>query len=667
MLKKILRCAATGTAVWAALIVGQASGETGPSDAERFGALPQVEQMSLSPDGKKIAMISRQANARSTLVVADTTTGGDLNGILSSPSAEERLSLCNWASDARLICNIHIRANLGGKLLSFLRPIAVNADGSKVLQLTPSTSGRSMGVAQFGGQLIDFNVAGKPGHVLMTRNFVPETGTGTLVQRSGEGLGVEDIDVTSGARRTLEAPRKQATTYITDGQGNVRIMGLSFVGNTGYLTGDSKFFYRSSSDGDWNPLSVASMVNNTSVGFVPEAVDAAKNVAYGFDVDADGLTKLFTVALDGSARRELVLSHAGVDVDELITFGRTQRIIGASYATDRRLAEYFDPVLSKLSTALSKVLPGNPTISFVDASADEKQIIIIASSDTNPGVFYLYDRDTHRLGEIVHYRPNLAGATLAEMKPVMFPAGDGTMIPGYLTVPPGSSGKNLPAIVMPHGGPSARDEWGFDWLVQFYAARGYAVLQPNYRGSSGYGAGWYQQNGFKSWKIAIDDVDDAGRWLLKEGIAAPGKLAIVGWSYGGYAALQSQVVAPDLYKAVVAIAPVTDLEALRQESQGFINFKIVDQAVGRGPHIESGSPARHADSFKAPVLLFHGDRDQNVAVSESRTMNNRLKSAGKSVEYVEFPNLDHQIVDAAARAKLLALSDEFLRKALAIN
>jgi dipeptidyl aminopeptidase/acylaminoacyl peptidase len=240
-------------------------------------------------------------------------------------------------------------------------------------------------------------------------------------------------------------------------------------------------------------------------------------------------------------------------------------------------------------------------------------------------MLYLFDKATRRMEEILPVRENLKGMTLATMQPVSFPAGDGTMIPGYLTVPPGSSGKGLPAIVMPHGGPGSRDEWGFDWLVQFFAARGYAVLQPNFRGSAGYGSNWYQKNGFKSWRVAIGDVNDAGRWLVKEGIAAPDKLGIVGWSYGGYAALQSAVLDPDLFKAIVAIAPVTDLDRLRQESEAFTNYRLVDQYIGRGPHIEEGSPARNAARIKAPVLLFHGTLDANVGVGESRLMDERLR------------------------------------------
>jgi dipeptidyl aminopeptidase/acylaminoacyl peptidase len=218
--------------------------------------------------------------------------------------------------------------------------------------------------------------------------------------------------------------------------------------------------------------------------------------------------------------------------------------------------------------------------------------------------------------------------------------------------------------VLPHGGPSARDEWGFDWLAQFFAARGYAVLQPNYRGSSGYGDAWFGQNGFKAWKTAVGDVNDAGRWLVSQGIADPKKLAIVGWSYGGYAALQSQVLDNSLFKAVVAIAPVTDLDALRDESRNYTNFKAVNEFIGDGPYIAEGSPARHADQFAAPVLLFHGTLDQNVNVEESRLMKSRLEAAHKQVTYHEFAGLDHQLADAAARTSMLVDIDKFLSASL---
>ena len=209
-------------------------------------------------------------------------------------------------------------------------------------------------------------------------------------------------------------------------------------------------------------------------------------------------------------------------------------------------------------------------------------------------------------------------------------------------------------------------KWGFDWLSQYFANRGYAVLQPNFRGSTGYGDSWFQKNGFQSWRIAIGDVNDAGRYLLTSGIASPGKLGIFGWSYGGYAALQSSVLDPNLFKAIVAVAPVTDLATLRDEAARYSNALIVDRFIGHGPEVERGSPAQNVASIKAPVLLFHGDIDTNVGVGESRMMASRLRAAGKSVEYVEFKGLDHQLDDSAVRAEMLGKSDAFFRKAMGL-
>lgn len=254
---------------------------------------------------------------------------------------------------------------------------------------------------------------------------------------------------------------------------------------------------------------------------------------------------------------------------------------------------------------------------------------------------------------------------MGAVKAVTYPAADGTKIPAYLTLPPNTSDKNLPAIVLPHGGPASRDQWGFDWLVQFFVNRGFAVIQPEYRGSAGYGEDWSNDNAFHSWKTAIGDVNDAGRWLIKQGIAAPAKLAIVGWSYGGYAALQSNVLDPDLFKAVVAIAPVTDLQVLRQQQKGFVSQRLAQAEIGNDAAVlAAGSPAQHADMFKAPVIMFQGSKDINVDPEEAALMDKQLKKAGKISTLVSYPGLDHQLDDSAARADMLAKADGFLKSAL---
>ncbi len=441
------------------------------------------------------------------------------------------------------------------------------------------------------------------------------------------------------------------------------MMALQRDDGSGYAQTETGYMYREKGSREWKPFDRVKMDSQMVFGFNPVAIDSAKNVVYGFE-PVGGHQALVSYSLDGARTRNIVLARRDADVDSLLRIGRDQRVVGASWATEKRAVAFFDPELKALASALGQALPGKPAIEFVDASLDENKLLMIASSDVDPGKLYLFDKTTKQLGEVLPLRANLADRTMAEMKPVNFPAADGTSIPGYLTLPVGSTGKGLPAIVMPHGGPSSRDEWGFDWLVQYFAARGYAVLQPNYRGSSGYGAAWFKDNGFKSWKTAIGDVDDAGRWLVSQGIADPEKLAIVGWSYGGYAALQSQVLDPQLYKAVVAIAPVTDLERLREDHRRYSDYRLVSAFVGEGPHIEQGSPARSAEDFAAPVLLIHGDYDQNVSVVHSRMMADRLKSAGKDVQFIEYDKLDHYIDNSDQRASMLADIDGFLTKKL---
>ncbi len=658
-------------AVWMASVAAigicaavSAAAEDAPAVAARFGALEAVQQISLSPDGTKVAYVTPHPTAGTVVYVADLTGTAPPKLAIASHGKDEQIYWCGWSNAARLVCKVHVVYNNAGQLLGFTRAYALDADGGNAVMLSPNTS-RAIGIVQNGGAVIDWDVAGKPGSVLMTRAFVDEDGRDSNVSTAKSGLGVEEVDSLTAKRRTVERPRPDAAEYISDGHGTVRIMGTTSADPDGLLRDKVKYFFRRPASREWEALSSLDVKSTGVGGFNPYAVDAARNVVYGFD-DQDGRSALFSVALDGTGTRKLELGRGDVDVDGLVRIGRQGRVVGASYATERRTVEYFDPDLKKLAAGLGRALPGKPLISFVDATAEEGKLLLLATSDTDAGKFYLFDKATRQLGEVLPVRPELTGQAMAPMQAITFPAADGTQIPAYLTLPVGSSGKNIPAVVMPHGGPGARDEWGFDWLVQFFAARGFAVLQPNFRGSTGYGASWYQQNGFKSWKIAIGDVVDAGRWLKSQGIAAPDKLGIVGWSYGGYAALQSSVLDPDLFKGIVAIAPVTDLEQLRSEARDFVNFPLVDAYIGQGPHVKEGSPAQNVARIKAPVLMFHGDRDQNVKITESRLMLGKLQGAGKQVQLVEFPGLKHNLADSAARTRMLLESDQFLRKAMGL-
>jgi dipeptidyl aminopeptidase/acylaminoacyl peptidase len=623
----------------------------------KFGARNSVQQMSLSPDGTKIVYISPAGGAKSVAMVA-TLGGGEPQPVAQTDGAPWNLSWCDWASNVRLVCSLYGIESENGFLLPYTRLLAMDINGGNLIKLGQSSKEETQYRRQFDGSIIDWHSSDN-GKLLMSRNYVPERASSLKLASSEKGLGVDEVDSTTGKSERRESPREGVRAYISDGKGQVRLMSTYDSSlSSGDLLGMTRFFYRKINSRDWIPFSVHS---EERPGLIPFAVDSAENVAFAYN-KKNGRDVLYKISLDGSLSLSLIYDQGSVDIDDSITLGRSGRVVGVQVITDRRESIYFDAGLKKIAESLKYALPSLPLIEFVGASRNELKILIHASSDVDPGRYYLFDKERRNLSEIMLSRPMLEGAELSEVKSIRYKSSDGTEIPGYLTLPRGSKGKNLPAIVMPHGGPAARDEWGFDWMVQYYATMGFAVLQPNFRGSSGYGEDWFVGNGFKSWNIAIGDVNAGGKWLVDQGIANPNKLAIVGWSYGGYAALQSNVLAPDLFKAIVAIAPVTDLQMLVDDSQNYTNSRLTREYVGKGPHVVAGSPLRNIGAFKAPVLMFSGDRDLNVNIRHARSMDKAMRAASKSSLLVVYKGLDHNLIDSNVRAQMLRQSAEFLRE-----
>jgi dipeptidyl aminopeptidase/acylaminoacyl peptidase len=660
------------TLAWVLLLASLplfSSAEPAFDAARAFGARPSVEYVSLSPDGMSVAIVAPSSGQGSVVYVQSLAKGASRTAkpILGATGKPERLGSCDWVSNQRLVCVIYgvVASSALLEPVEFSRLIAVNSDGTKVKLLSTRTGSYTRGLNLGGDNIVDW-LPDEDGAVLMTRVYLPDDHTGSHIGSSKHGIAVDRVDTQTLIARTIEQPRDDAVDYISDGRGTIRIVGVkSRRGALGeFDSGNIAYYYRKTDSRDWLPM--GEVVGEEHNGFQPVAVDHDANLAYGYK-KLDGRLALYTIALDGSLKEELVYARPDVDVGGLNRIGRRNRVAGVTYSDDFSHYHFLDPDFEKLLVSLAKALPGRPSLRIVDSSMDENTLLICAGSDHDPGVYYLFDKKQRQLETFLVVRGDLEGVKLASVKPVHYQAADGTMIPGYLTLPPGiESPKNLPAIVMPHGGPDARDYWGFDYLAQFYASRGYVVLQPNFRGSTGYGDDFFNKNGFRSWPTAISDVLDAGRWLVAQGIASPDKLAVVGWSYGGYAALQSAVVDPSVFKAVIAVAPVTDLPELKEEHRHWSDFLVVTRQIGEGPHVREGSPALNAAKIKVPVLLFHGEMDRTVPIRQSKEMADHLAAAGVPHELVTWPDLDHQLDDSAVRAEMLRKSDAFLRKAMGL-
>jgi dipeptidyl aminopeptidase/acylaminoacyl peptidase len=648
-------------------VVAFGAGSQSLDPAAAFGARPSLSMLSLSPDGASIAYVAPTEGQGSILYTMRLGDHPRAIPALVAQGKPWRLGPCDWVANTRLACETYsiLRAAAADlDLVTLTRLIAVDADG-KNQRLLSTQQRYGNGVELYGGEIID-RLPEEDGVVLMSRVYLPENRTGSAIASNKRGLGVDRIDTRTGQSQTVEPPREGADFYLSDGHGHVRIVGTSIVDNSlGQMRSYQKYFYRTATSRDWQPLGTYDFLDRT--GFLPLAVDPDLNAVFGLK-KKDGRQALYKIALDGSLHEELVFERPDVDVGEIVEIGRRQRPIGVAYVTDQTHVEYFDANLAKMHASLARALPQTPEISIPDSSTDESELLVLASSDHDPGIYYRFDRQTHQMQPLLAVREQLDGVPLASVKSIDYPAQDGTRIPAYITFPPGKdSAKGLPAIVMPHGGPEARDVGRFNWLAQFFAHQGYVVLQPNFRGSTGYGDAWFEHNGFQSWKIAIGDVLDAGRWLVTEGVADPAKLAVVGWSYGGYAALQSAIVDPKLFKAVIAIAPVTDLNALKDERRGWSDYEILERRIGDGPHVREGSPLHNVARLEAPVLLFHGTFDRNVGYAQSKDMAAACSAAHARCELVTFDGLDHQLDDSAARTQLLRKSDDFLKQSLAVS
>lgn len=607
----------------------------GPSVAD-FAADADFSFPTLSADGTKVAFVTRAQDTRLLMVI--DLVARKRTGIMPATVESFDLTYCRFKGDDLLLCGFRGTQWLAGEPYPVSRLIAVDASGTKKPRVLIQNG--TQGGSQFQDQILDWQ-KDDPKHV--------------LIELSGDGdpfPNVHSLDVTTGLTSVVQRSRHPIIDWTTDRDGIVRF-------GFGYDEKKQTYITRDSADAPWRTLAKWTWGDGDFdvIGFGPTPGTLLVSANH------NGRQAVFEMDLSEKSDRQLLFANNEVDVGAALYWPGDHRIIGFAYETDRVHRKFFDATAESIYAAIDKALPDSDN-EVVSASRDGTKLLIASHADIRPSNYYVLDTTTGKLLRIGSANPALAEKPLAPMQSVKIKAPDGTMLPGYLTLPPGSAGRKVPMIVYPHGGPHARDSWGYDFMVQFMASRGYAVLQVNFRGSTGYGWEWYEA-GLRNWgTVMVDDITAATKWAIAEGIADPANTCIVGWSYGGYAALMSAVREPDLYRCAVSIAGVADLRALAREDARFYGgrqratYTLGDDVS----ELKAGSPLRAVDKIKAPVLLVHGDADIQVDVDHSKRMARALKGADKKYELVVIKDGNHSLTRYEWRSTLLTKLEAFLAK-----
>ena len=395
-------------------------------------------------------------------------------------------------------------------------------------------------------------------------------------------------------------------------------------------------------------------VSDSNRGIIGTNAVSGRFAVYDYD---------FATATRGAA----LFEHPEVDVTNVVV-GPDGNVDGFTYDDDRPRVRWIDPAMARVQAALDNALPGRTNI-VLNASADGNRLLIFSWAADDPGTYYVYDQAARRLEVFASPYSDLHGYAFAPVRAISYRSRDGQTIHGYLTLPPGQPERGLPLIVLPHGGPFLRDRWIFDPQVQFLASRGYAVLQPNFRGSTGYGREFVERGYGQLGTGMIDDIDDGAEWLVQEGIADRSRVCIMGSSYGGYAAIWAAMRSPERYRCAISWAGPTDLPAqMRHDTRFVVAQRYIRERRRqlRGDEessLSAVSPLRHPEMLRVPLLIGHGQHDGRVPVRQStdliRALNRRNAS---NVESIIYPKAAHDFTTVSESTDFLRRVEAFLAR-----
>ncbi|MCF8452451.1 MAG: S9 family peptidase [Pedobacter sp.] len=381
------------------------------------------------------------------------------------------------------------------------------------------------------------------------------------------------------------------------------------------------------------------LTNNFKTSISPISFSADNSCIYA--LSNKNRDKMALVELDCVTGKEhrVIYSNPQVDVSEAIYSVNRDKLIYAGFETWKKERHYLDDTFKAIFKKLEKLLP-NTEIVIASSDSLEKKFIVRTYTDRNPGSFYLYSIDDDKLVKLSDVNSSLKVENMAEMKPISYKTRDGLTVYGYLTLPRGMPPKNLPVVVMPHGGPDTRNSWGYNSEVQFLASRGYAVFQVNFRGSKGYGKDFWIA-GFKEWGAKMqDDITDGVHWLIEQKIADPSRIGIYGFSFGGFSALHGLMSSPELYRCGASYSGFTNLFTYFKDIPPYFRpyLQMYYETVGNpetdADYFRAASPVFHTDKIKVPVLIAQGARDPRVNMNETHQFVKELKKKKVPVTYI---------------------------------
>ncbi len=634
--------AAAATAA-ALACVGGVAAQTPPGHAiEDFVAGPTLSSVSISPSGTHLAMIVTSGDV-SRLVVHDLA-GGDYRSLMEARFNESfggtMFDSFNWKGDEHILVSARLfeverrRGQDDGRITSYRYGrlvMALNRDGSAGVELR-APAGRQ----------------GSPGVILDILENSPHEVLMTARDWSG-GLDVARVDIRTGDSVEILEGDRRAVGYYTDHNGEI----VARVREA--LSGHRQMIEsRDPETGDWIKIAEITPGDLRDLDeFTVLGAAEAPGVLYVMVRPESGETPDTTaIHLYDMRERQLgepLWRHERYDVAGMVT-DQYDRFIAGCFRADVHRCEFQDDTLRAHMTGLSRFFEDSRDIFVASQSRENDKWVLFVTGPDEPGTYYLYDLTARSVDVIGPAYGRVALEGLGAMRRIDYAARDGAALHGYLTWPGDVGGSTPPLIVMPHGGPEARDSLAYDPWVQFLATRGYAVFQPNFRGSSGFGRA-YVEAGHGQWGLRMqDDVTDGVSALIEQGLADPARICILGASYGGYAALWGGAREPDLYRCVVSVSGVSDLPAMmrwerreqgaRSDAYDYWLTSIGDPRADR-TRLESVSPIRFVDEWRPPVLLIHGDEDQIVPHEQSRDMERALRRAGKDVRFITLEGEDH--------------------------